>query len=131
MSKIRAFDCGLDGLTFNDPSLCKPHFAAECDLALIVKRFLKTGQLPQFAERPTIESDEGYPTDLFELQQTLIDARAKFDSLPLEVRNRFNNDPSAFFESVADQAEATPAEASEASKPVSEVSEPVVSSDPQ
>lgn len=128
MSKLRSSDCGLQGLTFEDPSLCKPQFASECDLALIVKRFLKTGQLPQFAERPTIESDDGYPNDLFELQQTLIDARSKFDSLPLEVRNRFNNDPSAFFESVVENAAVKPSEAIEPSQTVSDVSETVESS---
>ena len=40
--------CGIDGLTFTQPSLVKPQFAEDADIGNIVKRFTKTGQLPAF-----------------------------------------------------------------------------------
>lgn len=90
-------DCGLDGLTFTQPSLCKPQFAAECDLGGIVKRFIRTGELPQFRQRPTIEDASAIPDDFFAAMQPATEVRQMFDQLPLEVRNKFNNDPEAWF----------------------------------
>ena len=58
-------DCGLDGLTFTKPSLTKPQFADECDLSLIVRRFLRTGQLPDSVSRPQIEDATDMPSDFF------------------------------------------------------------------
>lgn len=90
-------DCGIDGLTFTQPSLCKPQFAAECDLGSIVKRFIRTGELPQFRQRPTIEDATDVPDDFFEAMRPATEVRQMFDQLPLEVRNKFNNDPELWF----------------------------------
>lgn len=90
-------DCGIDGLTFTQPSLCKSQFADECDLGGIVKRFIRTGELPQFKQRPTIEDATNLPDDFFEAMQPATEVRQMFDQLPLEVRNKFNNDPELWF----------------------------------
>lgn len=92
----KARDCGLDGLTFKEPSLCQPQFADECNLSLIIKRFLKTGELPNTVARPTIDSALDAPSDLFEALEPAVRLRQTFDQLPLEERNRFNNDPEAW-----------------------------------
>lgn len=89
-------DCGIDGLTFKRPSLVKPQFADECDLKGIVKRFLKTGQLPAVNSRPTISSDENLPDSFQALMDATTSVRQQFDVLPLEVRNLYNNDPEAW-----------------------------------
>lgn len=90
-------DCGLDGLTFTQPSLCKPQFAAECDLGGIVKRFIRTGELPQMRQRPTIQDALNIPDDFFEAMRPATEVRQAFDQLPLDVRNKFNNDPELWF----------------------------------
>lgn len=104
-------DCGLTGLTCNDPSLTEARFRDECDLSVIIKRFLKTGELPQMRDKSVIQSDEGMPTDYFEMMSRVAEARSRFDALPLETRNRFNNDPEAFYTALAEDIKNHPAEA--------------------
>lgn len=91
-------DCGLKGLSFNDPSLTKLQFAADCDLSNIVKRFIKTGELPNQVSRPTIGDASELPSDFFAALSPAVQAAQAFEQLPLEVRNEFNNDPVAWFE---------------------------------
>lgn len=103
-------DCGLTGLTCNDPSLTEARFRDECDLSVIIKRFLKTGELPQMRDKSVIQSDEGMPSDYFEMMSRVAEARSRFDALPLETRNRFNNDPEAFYTALAEEIKNHPAE---------------------
>lgn len=91
------YDCGIDGLTFKKPSLCKPQFAADCDLHTIVDRFMRTGQLPQSSQRQSLEGDFTQVDDFQTIQDRCVSLRQQFDTLPLEVRNKFNNDPVAWF----------------------------------
>lgn len=128
-SIVKATDCGLDGLTFTEPSLCKPHFADDCDLANIVRRFLKTGEHPQMVSRPTISDATNAPTDFFAAWDPVVKVRQAFDQLPIEERNRFNNNPEVWAEEMAKQAEKgsqEPSKASEAQEPLkaSEAQEP-------
>lgn len=90
-------DCGLDGLTFTQPSLAKPQFADECNIGNIVKRFIRTGELPQMRQRPTIADATNIPDDFFEAMRPAVEVRQAFDQQPLEVRNKFNNDPELWF----------------------------------
>lgn len=105
-------DCGLDGITFKEPSLCRPERAAECDISNIVNRFMRTGELPQMVQRPTIDTTDGLPSSYEEMMQTTTAVRQRFDALPLEERNKYNNDPLAWIESLGKDADppATPAE---------------------
>lgn len=94
-------DCGLEGLTFNMPSRVKPQFADECNLSLIIQRFLKTGQLPNIAQRQTLESDAGVSPDLFENLDIARRMTERFEALSLEERNRYNNDPLTWIDVVS------------------------------
>lgn len=96
-------DCGVDGLKCNDPSLTRIEFAADSDIHHIIDRFMRTGQLPLFADRQTYESAEGLPETFEDLMQTTVAASQAFEQLPLDVRNRFNNDPVAYAEYLASQ----------------------------
>lgn len=113
-------DCGLEGLTFNMPSRVKSQFADECNLSLIIQRFLKTGQLPNIVQRQTLESDAGVSPDLFENLDLARRMTEQFEALPLEERNRYNNDPLNWLEVVsasrvtADDSAAVPADDSAA-----------------
>ena len=82
-------DCGIDGLTFTRPSLVKSQFAADCDLSNIVRKFIRTGELPQQRMRPNIGSDAAYPVDYQALQDTLAAARSNFELLPQDERDKF------------------------------------------
>lgn len=91
-------DCGLTGLTFKEPSLCKVQFASECDLTRIVNSFLRTGQLPATTSRVPITSDmSNAPQSIFEVHDALRLANAAFDRLPIEVRNLYQNNPVMFY----------------------------------
>lgn len=104
-------DCGIDGITFNEPSLCRPERAAECDISNIVTRFMRTGELPQMVSRPTIDATDGLPSSYEEMMQTTTVVRQRFDALPLEERNKYNNDPLAWVESLTDaDTPATPSD---------------------
>lgn len=89
-------DCGLDGLTFHLPSRTKPQFASDCDLSTIVRRFLKTGELPQLHHKPEISDATVVSDNLFDALEPAVKARQEFDQLPLEERNKYNNDPEAW-----------------------------------
>lgn len=93
-------DCGLDGKTFHKPSLCKPQFAADCDLSTIVQRFLKTGQLPNVGSRRPIEGDFTGVGDFQSIQDSTARLTQDFEQLPSEEREKYNNDPAVWLESI-------------------------------
>ena len=120
-------DCGLKGLTFTDPSLTRQEFAGECSIQFIVRQFLKTGVLPNTVSRPSYDSDEGLPVDYQELQDRFVQARELFDQLPLEERNRFNNDPETWvmsFGSASQPSDTQPSD-TQSSDTQSAVTQPV------
>lgn len=93
-------DCGLTGLTFTQPSLVKPQFAADCDLHNIIDRFMRTGQLPPSHERPSIEDATTLPDNFQDVMDTAVKVRQQFDMLPAEEREKFGDDPDAWLASV-------------------------------
>lgn len=84
-------------LTFEEPSLAKQAFKAECDINTIVKRHQRKGIVTH------LNPDEpGYgfapSLDLKQAMDTVIDAQRAFDALPSEIRRRFSNDAVEFVE---------------------------------
>lgn len=96
-------DCGLEGITFTQVTLTKPQFASECDISNIINKFMRTGQLPVMNERPTIQSTEGLPDNFQDLMDSMVKVRQQFDTLPLEERNKFNNNPELWLEALANE----------------------------
>lgn len=92
---IKPLDCGLDGLTFTEPTLCKFEFAADCDLKNIIERFLQTGQLPE-ARDATSGDVINSPRDFQELQDKVAACRQQFDRLPPDEREKYGNDVEAW-----------------------------------
>lgn len=92
-------DCGK-GLEFKRPSLVKSQFANECDLKMIVQRFVKTGQLPNLAvKQPLPIQDVTNAPDSFEaFKQKQIEANNIFEKQPLELREAMQHSPELFFE---------------------------------
>lgn len=99
-SNETGIDCRYDPVTGEEtPSLTQQHFAEECDINTIVRRFGITGEMPTGVRLPTYQDF----TSVFDFKSAM-DAVAKanesFDAMPAEVRARFQNDPQQFLEFV-------------------------------
>ena len=95
-------DSGLQGLTFKRPTLAKSQFCQECDLTLIVNRFLKTGQLPSLSGRVPIHGDfTDAPDDYAQLQETICDIKNRFAGEPKELRERLHDSVENYIEYLA------------------------------
>lgn len=90
------------GLVCKDKSLAQQHERDETDINVIVKRFGVTGVLPQ-RTLPPMFGDFSDVVDFRGAQDKIREAQEAFDSLPAEVRFRFQNDPAAFVEFASDE----------------------------
>ena len=79
----------------------------DADINVLMRRFGVTGQLPQTLNLPD-DADYSEVGDYQSALNQLIDAQRQFNSLPPNLRSRYNNDPQAFLEAVA-SGEALPA----------------------
>lgn len=79
---------------------------AECDINNIVRRYLTTGSLPQ-RNRVPLNVDFDDVVDFRSALDFVNAAQRSFDSLPSDVRKRFNNDAAAFCD-FAEDAENLP-----------------------
>lgn len=78
--------------------LTEQHHKDDCDLNIIVKNYVRTGQLPTNQSGPGVFGDfSGAPEDYAEAVRMLDEARTAFAALPSNVRKRFNNDPQQLF----------------------------------
>lgn len=82
-------------------SMTDPQFLADCDINTILKRFAATGSLPS----PRIGkfgdfSDIGSFSDVM---NRVNEATDYFKALPSDLRSRFGNEPSAYFDFVLDE----------------------------
>lgn len=81
------------------PGKTKQASKDECDINQIMKRYAKTGQLPpgmgtgRYGDFSTYE-------DFLSAQIVVKTAEIQFNSLPAQVRQRFNNDPANLLEFV-------------------------------
>jgi len=61
----------------------------ECDINKIIKRFVKTGELPEGNKKP-IYGDFSSVIDFTKAYEVVELAKAEFNKLPVKVRERFN-----------------------------------------
>lgn len=76
---------------------------ADADINVIVKRWLKTGQVPASARLPTYGDFTG-PADYQQALNVVEEADFAFAQLPAELRDRFGNDPAEYVEFCSDPA---------------------------
>jgi len=71
------------------------HFKEECDINTIVRRFLRTGTVPADMVKTRLGTflDTTAFGDFQTAQQTVIEARNAFMTLPADTRAKFNNNP--------------------------------------
>lgn len=70
----------------------------ECDINMIMKKFEKTGQLPEMIKNNPQYGDFTDAPDYQTALHTVMHAQEQFANLSAKVRNRFNNDPAEFLE---------------------------------
>ncbi|AXH73927.1 MAG: internal scaffolding protein [Microviridae sp.] len=92
----------VSSLTCEDLSLAVQSERDECDINTIVKRFGLTGQLPSGVRMPTYEDFTGV-FDFQSAANAIALAHESFDTMPAEVRARFNNNPAAFVDFCSDE----------------------------
>lgn len=86
-----------EGTRFTEPSKTKSEFLNECDIDAIVKRAQRSGELPLGRINPQYADVSGI-TNYQEIHERLNELKSAFDTIPSELRLRFKNDPSRFFE---------------------------------
>lgn len=72
--------------------------ADSCDINKIYARYLKDGQLPPNVRSPGTYGDYSSVPDYQESLEIVRSAEKQFLLLPVELRNRFENDPVKFLE---------------------------------
>lgn len=90
------------GLTFPEESLTKQEFKDECDINVLMSRYMATGELPNLNERePQYLDTTGHD---YQVAMNLISgANSLFHEMPSKIRNRFANDPAAFLDFCSDE----------------------------
>lgn len=85
-----------------DKSLAQQHLADECDINVIVARYMKTGELPQ-RHLPPMQGDFSAAPDFQTAMNLIVDAQRAFMEQPAEIRNRFGNNPAEFVAFCSDE----------------------------
>lgn len=80
------------GLECKDPSLTQQNTAEQTDINYIVAQFTQTGTLPQPVQLPTYGDFSGV-SDFREAMELIQQATDGFNSLPVDARAYFDNDP--------------------------------------
>ena len=92
-----------DGISFkDDPGFTKQEFQEECDINVIMSKYMKFGNLPAEAASPGQFGDFTNVPDLMEAQLIVKRAESDFYDLPSKVRERFGNDPVKLMQFIAD-----------------------------
>lgn len=91
------------GIVFKDPSATLQSFKNDADINYIISRYETTGVLVDptvpVSRTPEFGDFSGMPS-YQEAQNVIIAAKNSFDALPSKIRERFNNDPAAYFDFV-------------------------------
>lgn len=82
-------------------SRTRQEFADECDINVIMKKYQRTGVMPQ-STRPPVYVDNWDAPDFQGAMNMLLEADRAFMQLPAVVRREFENDPAQFVEFAMD-----------------------------
>lgn len=103
MNDVRRVDSRRDDVLYcDDPSLTHQEFAAECDIRTIMNKYKRTGIVTHLTSAKEMLGDFTDVPDYRESLDAVIRAQEAFDSLPAELRAKFQNDPALFLDHVND-----------------------------
>jgi len=91
------------GLVCPEPTMAQQQFREEADINIIMERFGRTGELVAPVRLPQYGDFTGV-TDYHSAMNAVVEAQASFDSLPANIRARFQNDPAQFVEFCLDDS---------------------------
>lgn len=86
----------------DNPTMTQQHFKDDCDVNVIVNRFLKTGQFPPVDPKAMYGDFLDAPESYRDALDQVIAAEEQFMELPAKVRERFQNDPAELLDFLAD-----------------------------
>lgn len=94
------------GQVFHWPSMAQQNFKEECDINNIIARYEQTGVLtdPLQPGRNFEFGDYSAVQDYQDSLNFVIEARQMFDSLPSNLRERFNYDPARLLQFLSDDS---------------------------
>lgn len=110
MPKIRTYyeHVESEGYVSENPSVTQQQFKDEADINYIVRIYDAQGVIPgqtgAVPREPMFGDFSDLPENAQEAYNQILEAKANFDNLDVEIRKRFNFDPAAFFEFVQDPA---------------------------
>ena len=81
----------------NDPGHTRQAHKDECDINVIMGKYLKNGLISHVNEYQG-EYGDFAAIDFHEAMNTVIEAQNMFETVPSEIREQFGNDPGAFLE---------------------------------
>lgn len=84
-----------------ESSRTQQEFADECDINVIMRRYGRTGQLPNL-NLQGVYGDFAEIPDYMEALNTVLKAQADFAELPATVRERFQHNPGAMLQFLSD-----------------------------
>lgn len=84
-----------------DENITQQADAKDCDINVIMSRYMNTGQLPQLTEEGRY-GDFSQVTDFRTALEAVRAAEALFAEVPAKIRKEFDNDPAKFLEFVDD-----------------------------
>jgi len=80
------------------PSRTDQQFVKDADINNIMERYAKTGIPPHRTSKTPMYADVSELPDLLTVSNIVHEAQSKFQSLPSQIRERFNNDPAKMIE---------------------------------
>lgn len=86
----------------NEPSMTQQQFKDDCDVNVIMDKFLKTGTITHLRREPGAYLNLLEMPDYQQSLQTVINAQNSFMELDADVRLKFDNDPGKFLEWLGD-----------------------------
>lgn len=110
MPKIRTYyeHAESEGYVSENPSVTQQQFKDEADINYIVRMYDAQGVIPgqtgAVPREPMFGDFSDLPENAQEAYNQILEAKANFNQLPIEIRKRFNFDPAAFFEFVQNPA---------------------------
>ncbi len=92
------------GITFSEPSRTKQDFVEECDINNIMRRYEVNGILPICNAQEPVFADVSEFGDYRESLHRVMAASDAFNSLPSELRKKFDYDPQKMIDFIKDPA---------------------------
>lgn len=96
--------------TFKKPSRAKQAFKNECDVNIILSKYMKTGVLSHVNGSAPRFGDFTNATDYQTSLNRILEANSAFEAMPAKIRARFANDPAQLIAFVSDPANRKEAE---------------------